>query len=175
MQRTCCPGPSSAGRWRAQRRPSISRSATARPTVLRFSSCSSPDSGSSEQTRRHKSIERGRSSCSGRSAHVCFGALQILGAAGLLEPISPLAAERWFPPHEPLCAPLRSGEFGDEEVGQRANLRRTRARSGCYKIQTPFGQAPIGQNGFELLVQEILCRDKLGELGNGKSSENRGQ
>jgi NAD(P)-dependent dehydrogenase (short-subunit alcohol dehydrogenase family) len=31
---------------------------------------------------------------------------------------------------------LRSGEFGDEEVGQRANLRRTRASSGCYKIQT---------------------------------------
>src|SRR5580698_174149 len=69
--------------------------------------------------------------------------------------ISPLAAERWLPAHERLCAPFRNGEFGNEEVGQRANLRRPCPSSGCYEIQTAFGQSPIGQNGFKLLVQEI--------------------
>src|ERR1700737_3646182 len=98
-----------------------------------------------------------------------------LARQALPEAHSLLAAERWFPCEERLCAPLRRGEFGDEEVGQRANLRWPCARSGCYEIQTTFGQAPIGQNGFELLVQEILCRDKLRKLGDGKSSENRGQ
>ena len=103
------------------------------------------------------------------------GNLQILGTAGFAG--SPFHLLRRSDGFHPMSASALHSAAVSLEMKKSANALTFagRASSGCYEIQTTFGQAPIGQNGFKLLVQEILCRDKLRKLGDGKSSENRGQ